>query len=168
MTQTPVARGAKAPDDAVRLRLDPHPSRTTVLDGAWWPRSTNAAAELPRLVEALAGLRGQITHVLLNAAEWDLPHPRQADGRRSVRLGWYTSQPAGLVTIMTEFGHDRFDLLVVPPDATRPSADTAFTAAADATDKRHTTELLAEIEHTGSSPRPHRAGHRPPRPRARG
>lgn len=149
MTQTTVPEAARASDDAVRLRLDPHPSRTTVLDGAWWPRSRDALAELPRLIEALAGLRGGITHVLLNAAEWDLPHPqRAARGRRAVRLGWYTSQPAGLVTIMTEFGRDRFDLLVVPPDASEAWADTALTAAADATDKRRTPELLAEIEHT--------------------
>lgn len=135
-------------DDAVRLRLDPIPSRTTVLDGAWWPRSTNAVAELPGLVQALAGLRGEITHVLLNATEWDQPHPRRAEaGGRVLRLGWYTSQPAGLVTIMSEFGRDRFDLLVVPPDASGASAETALTTAADATNKRHTPDLLAEIDH---------------------
>jgi uncharacterized protein DUF5994 len=148
MTQTPVARATNTPDDAVRLRLDSHPSRTTVLDGAWWPRSTNALTEVPRLVEALAGLRGQITHVLLNGAEWDRPHPQRAAGRGSVRFGWYTSQPAGLITVMTDFGRDRFDLLVVPPDASRQSADTALTAAADASDHRHTTELLADIKHS--------------------
>jgi hypothetical protein len=140
----------RAPDHAVRLRLDPHPSRTTVLDGGWWPRSTNAVAELPSLTKALAGLRGEITHVLLNAAEWDLPHPRRAAAdRRAVRLGWYTSQPAGLVTVISQFGRDRFDLLVVPPDASPASADTALAAAADGTDKRHTPELLGQIEHRG-------------------
>ena len=46
---------------------------------------------------------------------------------------------------MTEFGHDRFDLLVVRPDASRGSADAAFTAAADGADRRHTPELLAAI-----------------------
>ena len=40
-------------------------------------------------------------------------------------------------------------LLVVPPDASRASADTALNAATDAADKRHAPELLAEIEHTG-------------------
>ncbi|MEV4643049.1 DUF5994 family protein [Actinoplanes sp. NPDC049548] len=150
MTQTTTVPAARAPDDAVRLRLDPHPSRTTVLDGAWWPRSTDAVAELPLLVEAVAGLRGEITHVLLNTAEWDTPHPRRAAvGHRAVRLGWFTSQPAGLVTIMCEYGNDRFDLLVVPPDASQASADIVSTAAADATDKRRTPELLAEIEHSG-------------------
>jgi hypothetical protein len=129
--------------------MDPEPSRTTVLDGAWWPRSTNAVTELAPLVAALADLRGEITHVLLNSDEWDLPHPRRAaEGRRAVRLGWYSSQPAGLVTIMSDFGRDRFDLLVVPPDATAESAEVALTAAADATDHRRAPELRSEIVHT--------------------
>lgn len=133
-----------------RLQMDPEPSHTTLLDGAWWPRTTDAVAELPALLAALKDLRGEITHVLLNTSEWDLPHPRRAAaGRRAVRLGWYTSQPAGLVTIMIDFGRDRFDLLVVPPDASRASADIALAAAADATDKRRTPELLAQIEHSG-------------------
>lgn len=148
MTKTLKTRAPRAADDAVRLRMDPVPSRSTVLDGAWWPRSNDAVAELPALVEALAGLRGQITHVLMNAEEWDLPHPRRATaGGRKVRLGWFTAQPAGLITIMSDFGRDRFDLLVVPPDASQASADTALTAAADASDNRHTPEILAGIQH---------------------
>jgi hypothetical protein len=148
---TTITRESRAPDDAVRLRLDPEPSRTTVLDGAWWPRSTDAVAEIPGLVKGLADRRGVITHVLLNTAEWDLPHPRRVgEGRGAIHLGWYTSQPAGLATVMTDFGRDRFDLLVVPPDASRASADVALSAAADATDRRHTPELLAQIEHTAA------------------
>ncbi|WP_250031416.1 DUF5994 family protein [Paractinoplanes maris] len=150
MTTTTMTPTPRAPDDAVRLRLDPVPSRTTLLDGAWWPRSTDAVAELPALVDALAGRRGEITHVLLNADEWDEPHPRRVGaGGRAVRLGWFTSQPAGLITVMTDFGRDRFDLLVVPPDATPASADTALTTAADGSNHRHTPELLAAVEHTG-------------------
>jgi hypothetical protein len=149
-TRTTTAETTRAPDDAVRLRLDPHPSRTTVLDGGWWPRSTDAATELPKLVRALAGLRGRITHVLLNVGDWDAPHARRADtGGGNLRLGWFTSQPAGLITVISEFGRDRFDLLVVPPDASRASADTALTAAADAADRRHTPELLALVDHRG-------------------
>ena len=148
MAPTTLTRPARAPDDAVRLQLDPHPSRATVLDGAWWPRSRDAETELPRLVEALTGLRGEITHVLMSSAEWDLPHPRRAAaGGRTVRLGWYTSQPAGLVTVMTDFGNDRFDLLVVPPGASRASAAAALAAAADATDQRRTPDLLSGIEY---------------------
>ncbi|MCO8271570.1 DUF5994 family protein [Actinoplanes sp. TRM 88003] len=150
MTRATMTRTPRAPDDAVRLRMDPVASRTTALDGAWWPRSTDAAAELPALVTALAGLRGEITHVLLNSAEWDEPHPRRViAGGRAVRLGWFTSQPAGLITVMTDFGHDRFDLLVVPPDASPAWAETLLDAAADAADNRRTPELLATAGPTG-------------------
>jgi hypothetical protein len=139
------------PPDAVRLHLDPQPATTTVLDGAWWPRSTDAMAALPELVKALGGSRGEITHALLNADDWDLPHPRRlAAGKRAVRLGWYTSQPHGLLTVVTDFGRSRFDLLVVPPDASEASADTAFAAATDAADRRRAPALLAEI--TNGSP----------------
>jgi hypothetical protein len=121
---------------ALRLKLDSGPSRKAALDGAWWPRSTDVEAELPSLLEALGGVRGEITHVLLGADEWDLPHPRRlAPGRAAARLGWFTSQPTGLVTIITEFGGDRFDLLVVPPDATPDAAAAAMSAAGDADDK---------------------------------
>jgi len=142
---------AKRPaQSAVRLRLDDGPSRKAALDGAWWPRTTDAGAELPPLLEALRGLRGEITHVLLGVTEWDLPHPRRlAAGRTAVRLGWYTSQPAGLVTIMTEFGDDRFDLLVVPPDATADAAEAALSAAADADDQSRVPELLGAIKRAG-------------------
>ena len=47
---------------------------------------------------------------------------------------------------MSDFGRDRFDLLVVPPDASPKSADAALTAAANAEDNQHTPELLAQIE----------------------
>ena len=131
---------------AVRLKLDGGSSRKAALDGAWWPRTTDVAAELPPLLEALRGLRGEITHVLLGATEWDLPHPRRlGKGPTAARLGWYTAQPAGLVTIMTEFGQDRFDLLVVPPDATSDAAEAALSAAADADDQEGAAELLDRI-----------------------
>ena len=148
MAPTILSPPTRAPDRAVRLRLDPHPSRSTVLDGAWWPRSTDAVAELPGLVQALPGSRGAITHALMNSAEWDLPHPRRAGtGIRAVRLGWFTSQPAGLLTLVTDFGNGRFDLLVVPPDATRESAEAALDAAVDVTDNRRTPDLLTDIEY---------------------
>ncbi|WP_051807462.1 DUF5994 family protein [Actinoplanes subtropicus] len=132
---------------AVRMKLNGGPSRKAAFDGAWWPRTTDAAAELPPLLEVLRGVRGEITHVLLGAADWDLPHPRRlAAGPTMVRLGWFTSQPASLLTLVTEFGEDRFDLLVVPPDATSAAAEMAMSAAADADDRNRPAELLDRIE----------------------
>lgn len=128
-----------------RVRLDPEPSRETVLDGGWWPRSTDLMVELPQLIAALSG-RGEITHALLNSADWDLPHERRLSaGRKGVRLGFYSAQPAGLITLMSDFGRDRFDLVVVPPATDSAAADAAMKAAADATDDRRAPALLAEI-----------------------
>jgi len=61
---------------------------------------------------------------------------------------WYKSQPAGVVTIMTEFGRDRFDLPVVPPGTAPDAADAAMVSAADA-DKSSASELLGSIRRPG-------------------
>jgi hypothetical protein len=129
---------APSTSDALRLRLDPAPSGDAAVDGGWWPRSSDAVAELPALLDALAGKRGQITHALLNVGAWDLPHPSRmpTGGRHAVRLGWYTSQPAGLLTLVCEFGRERFDLVVVPWDATDEVAAAALDAAAAAAASR--------------------------------
>ena len=132
-----------------RFRLDPSLSRTTLLDGGWWPRSTDPAAELPAIVEALAERRGAISHLLLNPADWDLPHPRRLTaGGRSVRIGWFASQPAGLLTMICENRLDRVDLLVVPPMTALASANAAMAAAADVNNKRRVPALLADLHET--------------------
>jgi len=147
--------GTKQPtpstSDALRLRFDSGPARGTVLDGAWWRRSTDLVAELPALLQDLAGKRGDITHALLNGADWDLPHPRRmpTGGKRAVRLGWYTSQPSGLITLICDFGRDRFDLLVVPPDTSESSASAVSDAAAAAKNTRSAPELLADLKRGG-------------------
>jgi hypothetical protein len=131
---------------AARVHLDPAPSRETVLDGGWWPHSTDLMVELPQLIAALPG-RGEITHALLHSGDWDLPHERRLSaGRKGVRLGFYSAQPAGLITLMSDFGRDRFDLVVVPPSADAGAANSAMKAAADASDSRRAPALLAEIK----------------------
>lgn len=128
-----------------RVQLDPEPSRETILDGGWWPRSTDLMVELPQLIAALAG-RGEITHALVHSADWDLPHERRLSaGRKGVRLGFYSAQPAGLITLMSDFGRDRFDLVVVPPSTAAADANSAMKAAADAGDDRRAPALLAAI-----------------------
>jgi hypothetical protein len=144
-TRKPAATPPAA--DGIRLKLDPRLSHTTVLDGAWWPRSRNLADELPALVHALAGKRGAISHAMLNVDDWDLPHPRRIPAAEGyVRLGWYTSQPSGLLTLICDFGRDRFDLLVVPVDSTASSAAAAMDAAADSDETRRAPEILAGLE----------------------
>ncbi|WIM97329.1 DUF5994 family protein [Actinoplanes oblitus] len=129
-----------------RLTLEPTSSRTTLLDGGWWPRSSDAGAELPALIATLDSRHGPISHVLLNVGQWDLPHqPQITVNGRTVRLGWYTSQPAGLLTLICEFGRDRFDLLVVPANATATGAETAMNGAAATGNLRRTLGMLTDM-----------------------
>jgi hypothetical protein len=129
-----------------RLRLEQTSARTSLLDGGWWPQSSDAGVELPALIATLDHFRGPISHVLLNTTQWSLPHPRQiAAAGRTVRLGWYTSQPAGLLTLICDFDRGRIDLLVVPAQATAACAATAMTAAATPGNRQHTPALLADI-----------------------
>jgi hypothetical protein len=124
--------------------MKPPSSRPALLDGGWWPRTTDLAAELPALVAAMGDRRGTVTYVLLSTADWDLPHPdRMPVGGRALRLGWFTSQPANLMTMICGFGHDRFDVLIVAPDTSPAAAAEALTAAGDGNDTRPARALLA-------------------------
>jgi Family of unknown function (DUF5994) len=135
-----------------RLRLEPTGSRRSLLDGGWWPRSTDPVAELPGLVLAIDALRGPVTDLVLSASGWDI-HPRRLQvADRVVRLGYFTSQPVSLLTALCGNG-DRVDVLVVAPDTEPGTADAAMLMAA-------TTGNLVHAQHILSSlPRPDDPSH---------
>ncbi|HEY9473048.1 MAG TPA: DUF5994 family protein [Mycobacteriales bacterium] len=125
-----------------RLRLGPSTSRATLLDGGWWPRSTDPVTELPGLILAIDARGGAVSHVMLGSAGWESRPRRMGVADRVVRLGWFTSQPVGLLTATFRNG-SRIDLLVVPPDTAQASAEAAMTLAADPGNRLHTPEILA-------------------------
>lgn len=159
-----------------RLRMEPTCSRRTLLDGGWWPRSTDPIAELPGLVLAIDSLRGLVTRLVLGADGWD-EHPRRLDvAGRVLRLGYFTSQPTALLTALCDNG-DRVDLLVVPPDTEAATADAALVLAAATTNLIRAQHLLAaasappageterladEVWETDGGPPADRDGHPPP------
>ena len=60
---------------------------------------------------------------------------------RVIRLGWFTSLPAGLLTAICA-DRDRVDLLVVPPDTDPGVADAAMALAADPTNTLRTPDIV--------------------------
>src|SRR6185437_2285233 len=77
-----------APPARPRLRLQPDQSVPTLLDGGWWPRSADPAAELPGLILALNERHGRITtRVMLGTAGWVAPRPRGHEGAALDRPG---------------------------------------------------------------------------------
>ena len=127
-----------------RLRLQPG-AASELLDGGWWPRSTDPVAEIPGLVLAIDALYGPITRLMLHGNDWD-SHPRRlAVAGRLVRLGYFTSQPAGLLTALSGRTGARVDLAVIPPDTAPTTADTALTLAATHGNHIHAQHLVATV-----------------------
>lgn len=118
--------------------------RRAVLDGGWWPRSRDPAAELPGLVLALTERHGRIRHIMLNMHAWDGRVRRLTVGPDVVRLGWFdTLDPAVLVATT---GRDiQVDLLVVPPTTPPAAAERAMAIAADPANLRRAPDILAAV-----------------------
>lgn len=103
--------------DAAVGRLLWAPASAAGFEGAWWPRSGDAARELRDLVPAVSEhVGGAITRVSLNMDAWSGDHPRRlrlAD--RIVRVGWFHSIDPAIVTL-GRGTFDRVTLLLVPFD----------------------------------------------------
>jgi hypothetical protein len=145
-----------APPSRPRLRLQPDLSAHTLLDGGWWPRSADPAAELPALIMAIDQRHGRVTAVMLGQTGWDASRPRRLrvdspGGSRTVRLGWFQTMPTGLLTATARAG--RTDLLTVPPHTSEPAAWAAMDQAAQPGNRTHTPALLAAIT-TAAHPGP--------------
>lgn len=123
------ANRALSPGLPARLSLTPKTTLAGRLDGAWWPRSRDLAAELPALADALEGRWGRITRVLVNPGHWPVvPHKVAVTGH-VLHVGWFTEQDPDKV-ILLSYPTGRCDLLVIPPETEPASAARLMTAAA--------------------------------------
>jgi hypothetical protein len=128
---TPIARSPVETGighrEHLRLTLKPKAPATGAVDGGWWPRSRNLAAEVPALLSVLADRLEAVEGVSYNPDDWG-PTPSQivAGGGR-IRLGGYRSQHRDTIDV---YGRQQLvTLLVVAPEATAPVARAALRAA---------------------------------------
>jgi hypothetical protein len=135
---------------APRLHLQPILSGRTLLDGGWWPRSTDPVTELPQLILALNHDHSPVRRVLLGPSEWD-SQPFRISVAGRVRCVWYAAQPAGLLVALRSDG-DRVDLLVVPPDTDPATARAAMALAAQPANTVHAPDILTAV--TAGQPPP--------------
>lgn len=125
------------------LRLETTRSRKGSLDGAWWPRSRDVAAELPALVSALTEHLGPITRVGLDAAAWERLPTRLVIDDRVVHIDPF---PIGDDTVLISRGdQDHFVLLVVPPSATPQAARAAMAEAVRADNLTPAEQILIDV-----------------------
>ncbi|MFD4634497.1 DUF5994 family protein [Streptomyces sp. NPDC058284] len=114
----------------LRLRLAPLGALPQAIDGAWWPHSYDAPAELPGLLAGLPRAWGGVSSVTFNGAMWSVPpdHLRVAD--RVVRLHRSPTAPLPHTVVLLSPGRGRWDLLVVPPDSTAEAAEALLASVA--------------------------------------
>lgn len=129
-----------------RLRLRDRISPYGLLDGGWWPRSSNPVAELPGLILALDHLHGPVLRVVLHRGDWThFPRLLGLAGR-IIRLAYFDSHPSGLLTAFSStFVSGRIDLLVVPAATRRDIATAAMKAAADQENRLRAGHILAQV-----------------------
>ena len=117
----------KDSDTPLRLRLKPKAPSTGFVDGGWWPRSRDLAAELPSLLTVLSVRLGFIERVSYHLADWDPTDRKISFGGGVVRLAGYHSQHPHTVDVIA--ARHRVTLLVVPPEAAAQTAHAALMAA---------------------------------------
>lgn len=131
------ARGSHA----VRLRLKPTAPVSGSVDGGWWPRSRDLAAEPPAVLAELGDRVGPVARVSYHLDGWE-PAPRRLPARSARLEGFRTTDPRTL-TVVGRSGA-RLVLLVVPPPTADTTAESALDTASRAGDAHSTADLLAD------------------------
>ena len=112
-----------------RLKLKPEADPSGYVDGGWWPRSRDLAAELPALLTALAVRMGRIERVSFHLTTWGAAAARKIEvGGSAVRLAGYRSQHPDTIDVIS--ARQLITLLVVPPEAAAELAHRALVTAA--------------------------------------
>ena len=132
----------------LRMQLKPAHRSCGFVQGAWWPRSTELASELPSLLAALSLRVGSIDSVLYHESDWS-PAPlsikHQGD---QVILGAHQEWPNVVSVFGPRFG--KLELLVVPPHTEPTHAYNAVTTAASVNDASTPDQLLGiDTRHAG-------------------
>ena len=137
--------GSPPGSNEIRLTLRlPVAGERSIVDGAWWPWSTDLAAELPGLVDALHRRGLAVWRIAYSLAAWDPDPPRRiAVGGRTVRTGGFRVIDPQLVSLSRTAGGASLDLLVVPPGTEHDTAVHALMAAATVDQLRAETARFA-------------------------
>ncbi|QYX78585.1 DUF5994 family protein [Streptomyces akebiae] len=127
-----------------RLSLAPVGPAPALLDGAWWPRSRDLAAELPSLTAVLDPLWGRITRVTVNPTHWPVVPRKVPVAGHVVKVGWFLSEQDPHELLLLSYRTGRWNLLVVPPQTSAGSAAWLMAAASDPLGTSSASRLMEE------------------------
>ncbi|MEU2623528.1 DUF5994 family protein [Streptomyces sp. NPDC007157] len=129
---------------ALRLSLAPVGPQPALLDGAWWPRSRDLAAELPALTAVLDPLWGRITRVTVNPTHWPVVPRKVPVAGHVVNVGWFLAEQDPHELLLLSYRVGRWNLLVVPPGTDQVSAAWLMAAASDPLGTSTASRLMEE------------------------
>ncbi|WP_232321037.1 DUF5994 family protein [Mycobacterium shimoidei] len=136
---------------ALRLRLKPAHRSCGYVQGAWWPRSTRLAGELPSLLEALSLRFGMIDRIRYHENDWPPTPPSIKHRGADVILDASQESPNVITAFGREFG--KLTLLVIPPRTDAADAHAAMSAASNSGDVSAPDQLLGLDHHIGKDRR---------------
>jgi hypothetical protein len=114
------------------------------LDGGWWPRSRDLAAELSGLLDEWPPRLGAVVRALVSPVDWDaVPGALEAATGR-VEVGALPPGASHLLRLTLSDGAV-LDVLVVPPGLSDDQGEEAMLAAATRANAHSATDLLAEV-----------------------
>ncbi len=146
-TAPPAVTATEQPRQQLRLKLRPKALTTGYVDGAWWPRSRNLAAELPALLAVLAVRLGEVPRMSYNLTEWETAPSQLAIDGVKVRLSGFWSRPEHTVDVVAS-DRRRLTLLVVPPET---GADIAHDTMMRASQRENTDSVEALLRAAGTT-----------------
>lgn len=129
---------------AARVMLKPVAPATGAVDGAWWPRDRDLAAELPALFAAVSDRLGRVVDVTYKFEGWDGAPTRMLFDGNGIKLSGYHYQAADTVSIGGR-GRRRMTLLVVAAETDPETAHAIMAAAAVSGNALTTGELLGLV-----------------------
>lgn len=127
------------------------------IDAAWWPRTLDLTAELPPLMDVLWTAAREVNRITYNLHAWNGAPRRMHIEGRTVRLGGFNTSDPLTVRLSDEWGQDRIDILVIPPDTAPDVADRAFRIASTADDQFRAGEILEHARNADLSDQAHRS-----------
>lgn len=128
---------------AVRLRVKRGRATLGDVDGAWWPRSHDLAAEFPELVLATSSWVGPVRRVAYHVGDWHTAtSPELMVEGWPVELAGSSTLQANTV-VVTGPDQRRMGLLVIPPHTTGDVARAVLNATASGDEVGSVEEILA-------------------------
>ncbi|WP_030609313.1 DUF5994 family protein [Streptomyces fulvoviolaceus] len=129
---------------SLRLSLAPVGPAPALLDGAWWPRSRDMAAELPSLTAVLDPLWGRITRITVNPTHWPVVPRKVPVAGHVVKVGWFLPEQDPHELLLLSYHLGRWNLLVVPPQTPPVTAAWLMAAASDPLGTSTASRLMEE------------------------